>query len=174
MCIYVEALDEPKDLSNSENVSLHDYVFLAGGITGCPDWQQEVVKLLDDTDLVLLNPRRANFPIHDPNAAQVQIQWEHTYLNCADAILFWFPKEILCPIVLYELGTWSEAGKPIFVGVHPDYQRRQDVEIQTKLARPEVIIVYSLEELAMQVREWNMSKTTRESFWPWAGKILWG
>jgi hypothetical protein len=43
----------------------------------------------------------------------------------------------------------------IFVGVHPEYKRRQDVEIQTGLARPEVEIVYSLSALAQQVLEWD-------------------
>jgi len=68
-------------------------------------------------------------------------------------IQFWFPQETLCPIVLYELGAWSKTNKPIFVGVHPEYKRRQDVEIQTKLARPEVKIVFSLENLAKQIRD---------------------
>jgi len=148
MATYIEALDEPKDMP-------HDYLFLAGGITGTPNWQQEIVKLLDATDLVLLNPRRANFPIGDPDAAQEQIQWEHKHLRMADAILFWFPKETLRPIVLYELGAWSMTDKPIFVGVHPDYARRQDVEIQTGLVRPEVAIAYSLQELAAQVVAWS-------------------
>lgn len=42
--------------------------------------------------------------------------------------------------------------KPIFVGVHPDYRRALDVAIQTRLARPEVIIAPSLVALADQVR----------------------
>lgn len=128
-------------------------VFLAGGITGCPDWQQDVRKMLQGTVLVLLNPRRKDFPIHDPNAALEQITWEHEQLRKADLILFWFPCETICPIVLYELGTWSMTDKSIYVGVHPEYQRRQDVEIQTALARPEVAIAHSLEELVKQVRE---------------------
>jgi len=33
-------------------------VFLAGGITGCEDWQDEIVEMLKDTNFVLLNPRR--------------------------------------------------------------------------------------------------------------------
>ena len=128
-------------------------LFIAGGITNCPDWQADIVEMLKDTDLTLLNPRRADFPIHDPNAAQVQIAWEHDALRDVWAISFWFPKETICPIVLYELGAWSMTNKPIFVGMHPEYQRRQDVEIQTGLARPEVEIVYSLQELANQVKE---------------------
>jgi len=144
--IYVEALDS---LVATTELS----VFLAGGITGCPDWQQDMRKLLQDTDLILFNPRRANFPIGDPGAALEQIAWEHYHLRTASAILFWFPRETLCPIVLYELGAWSMADKPIFVGVHPDYPRRKDVEIQTQLVRPEVKVVYSLEDLAQQVRK---------------------
>jgi hypothetical protein len=37
--------------------------------------------------------------------------------------------------------------------VHPDYQRRLDIELQTKLTRPDIKIVYSLYELAKQVTE---------------------
>jgi hypothetical protein len=127
-------------------------LFLAGGISGCPDWQREIVALLADTPLVLFNPRRADFPIHDPSAAEAQIAWEHEHLRRAEAILFWFPCETLNPIVLYELGAWSMTNKPLFVGVHPDYQRRQDVEIQTRLVRPDVHVVYALQSLADTVK----------------------
>ena len=41
--------------------------------------------------------------------------------------------------------------KPLFVGVHPNYQRRADVEIQTRLVRPDVTIVYTIEDLVKQV-----------------------
>ena len=37
-------------------------VFLAGGITGCPDWQSWMVTRLRPASLALLNPRRADFP----------------------------------------------------------------------------------------------------------------
>lgn len=126
-------------------------VFLAGGITDCPDWQAEMVRMLQPTDLVLLNPRRKNFPIHDPDAARRQITWEHYHLRYASTILFWFPQETICPIVLFELGAWSMTDKPIFVGVHPQYKRRQDVEMQLGLVRPTANIVYSLSDLAWQL-----------------------
>jgi len=140
---YIESPDIYDEKQHPGNV-----IFLAGGITGCPDWQQEIVKRLEDTDLVLLNPRRTNFPIHDPDAALGQINWEYNHLHMSNAISFWFSPETLNPIVLYELGAWSMSTKPIFVGVHPEYARRQDVEIQTGLKRPEVEIVYSLQNLA--------------------------
>ena len=129
-------------------------IFLAGGITDCPDWQSDIKNMLATTKLILLNPRRKDFPIGDPNAALEQIRWEHNALRAADYILFWFPCETLCPIVLYELGAWSMTDKKVFVGVHPRYQRRQDVEIQSRLVRPDIEIKYSLRDLADQVTEW--------------------
>jgi len=134
-----------------EPFSSENPIFLAGGITGCPNWQSDVVNMLENTSGVLFNPRRKNFPINDTSASEFQIKWEHDHLRKASAILFWFPCETLCPIVLYELGAWSMTNKHLFVGVHPEYQRRQDVEIQTKLARPGVSIVYSIQDLVSQV-----------------------
>jgi len=145
---YIEATEEYEGDEKS--------LFLAGGITECPDWQKELVHLLRNDDLVLLNPRRANFPIHDPHAAQEQIEWEYRHLKKADAVSFWFPRETLCPIVLYELGAHSMTEKPLFVGVDPHYVRKQDVEIQTHLARPEITIVTSLGALYSQIKAWTM------------------
>jgi hypothetical protein len=130
-------------------------IFCAGGITGCPDWQAVMMKDLAGTDLVVFNPRRPDFDVKDPNASLIQIRWEHDHLREADAILFWFPHETLCPIVLYELGAWSMTDKKIFVGVDPGYKRLQDVIIQTELARPEVVVVSSLGALADQVISWS-------------------
>lgn len=129
-------------------------LFLAGGITGCTGWQSEMIARLSQVQVTLLNPRRADFPIDDPHAAQAQIEWEHRHLQRASAALFWFPCETLCPISLYELGAWSMTRKPLFVGVHPDYARRIDVKIQTSLARPDVAVVESLDSLAAQVTQW--------------------
>ena len=143
---YIEALQ----MYHGKETSL----FLAGGITGCPDWQKEMIEKLKDSPLVLLNPRRASFPIEERNAAREQIEWEHIHLRKATAIAFWFPCETLNPIVLYELGAWSMTEKKLFVGVHPDYQRMQDVQIQTALARPDVQVVMSIDELARQIVSW--------------------
>ncbi len=130
-------------------------VFLAGGITNCPDWQVEMVHLLSDTDLVLFNPRRPYFPMGEIGAARGQIEWEFNHLERADCILFWFPCETLCPIVLYELGRWAHSEKTIFVGVHPQYQRREDVRVQIEFARPEVAVMDSLKRLSLQVKTWQ-------------------
>jgi len=141
--------------------ALHTYngnetsIFLAGGITGCPDWQKDMIEELKDSPLVLFNPRRASFPIEEKNAARAQIEWEHLHLRKATAISFWFPCETLNPIVLYELGAWSMTNKKLFVGVHPAYQRAQDVWVQTALVRPDVPIVASREELVQEITSWT-------------------
>jgi hypothetical protein len=135
-------------------------LFLAGGITGCPDWQGEAVKKLQDLHITILNPRRKNFPIHDKSAAEEQIMWEFNALNNATHILFWFCKATLCPIVLYELGRHlarSKAG--IFIGIEPGYKRAQDVMIQTRLANSSLVINNSFDDLMTNVGSVHYEKT---------------
>jgi len=127
-------------------------LFLAGGITGCEDWQSEAIKLILASNKrcgTIFNPRRKLFDINDPTAAEKQIRWEYEMLMKARTILFWFPAGQLQPIALFELGRWSSRplGKTIFVGCDPTYPRRQDIEIQMQLARPEMTIYYDLAEL---------------------------
>lgn len=147
MAIVIEA---PNHYTPKENeLSL----FLGGGITSCPDWQSELIELLKDVpDLVLYNPRRKNFPIDDPNASKEQITWEHDYLQEVDILVFWFSKGSLNPIVLYELGRYGNSSeRMLFIGMDKEYKRSQDVLIQTELDRPEVEVVYSLEDLSIQI-----------------------
>lgn len=126
-------------------------LFLAGGITDCPPWQDQLMQMIRPLDIVVYNPRRANFPIHDPNAAYAQIKWEYERLREAAVISFWFCKETMCPIVLFELGAHLMTCKPILVGVAPGYPREQDVRIQTGLQRPEIQIRTSLDALAKDI-----------------------
>jgi hypothetical protein len=128
-------------------------LFLAGGITGCPDWQSTMLAQLSDLPLVIFNPRRAHFS-QEEEAAREQILWEYTYLRKASAIAFWFPQETLCPITLYEFGSWSMTTKKLFPGVHPHYQRIQDLRVQTALVRPDLSFVESLTELLQEIRSW--------------------
>ncbi len=130
-------------------------LFLGGGITGCANWQAEIRHSLSDldTDWVLLNPRRATFDPNDADFDKIQIPWEHDHLSRATALLFWFPPETLCPITLYELGRWTPSCKPMLLGIHPDYKRRKDVELQTWQERPLQKICYSLEDLTRSARD---------------------
>jgi Nucleoside 2-deoxyribosyltransferase like len=132
--------------ANPQN--LEPTLFLAGGISSCPDWQSELTAKLECTNWTILNPRRNDFDAGDSSLAESQIEWEFRHLRLATSIAFWFPSETLCPITLYELGAWSMTDKPLFLGVDPKYQRFLDVKIQTKLARPDVVILESLTDLA--------------------------
>jgi len=140
----------PEEYNGSEKS-----LFIAGGITNCPNWQNELIKMLDKQDITILNPRRAFYNENEEGIEQNQIKWEFEHLEKSNAVVFWFPKETLCPITLYELGKMSMVNKPLFIGVHPEYKRKNDIIIQTGLIRPEVSIVYSLKSLAEQIENWS-------------------
>ncbi len=142
---YIVSPDEWKPLPNQPSV------FLAGGISGCPDWQRELAKLLIMTNYAVLNPRRKEF-IDSQAAAEAQIEWEFMNLRKADVISFWFCKEAIQPIALYELGAWSMTDTPLVVGVEKGYPRELDVRAQTAFARPDVHVVGTIEDLAAKIK----------------------
>src|SRR6266508_3905950 len=121
-------------------------LFLAGGITGCPDWQAQAVHLLRTAgvDWVILNPRRPRHPVSpvaNRTVAAEQTAWEYKHLRAAQAILFWFPPSASAqPIALYELGACVAGGKPLAVGAAPSYPRRLDVILQLSHARPGLVV----------------------------------
>lgn len=148
MTAYLEA-------PNTDTRPYRMRVFLAGGITDCWDWQTAIIGELADLpdDVLLMNPRRANFPIGDPDAAPAQIAWEFAHLMAADLIAFYFtagpsPQ----PIVMYEFGRYMALGKPLAVAVEDGYLRAQDVQVQAGLARPDMPIGASLDDLAAAIR----------------------
>jgi len=144
----MEYIESPK---NWERLPHQPAVFLAGGISGCPDWQFELTHLLVMTNCAVLNPRRKTFK-DTPEFAELQIRWEFDHLRKADLISFWFCKDTVQPIVLYELGAWSMTDKPLAVGIEHGYRRELDVRVQLSLVRPEVRIVDTLEDLANGIR----------------------
>jgi hypothetical protein len=153
--IFVEAPNEIYSIEASSSKKL----FLAGGITNCPDWQSPLIvelRKLNLKDLIVYNPRRANFPMHDPNAAEEQITWEYEHLKSCDYYVFWFAKGSLNPIVLYELGMYGNSSKkPMCICIDNEYERSQDVVIQTKLARKDVpIFSFSSEKNIQMVANW--------------------
>lgn len=127
-------------------------LFIAGGITGCADWQNELINLLDERELplIVVNPRRENFPMGDQYEGEKQIKWEHKMLAKADIISFWFPKDTLCPITLFELGKWLHT-EPL-IGTEYGYQRAMDVRVQTQLELGHDYPIYkSLDDLAKAI-----------------------
>lgn len=138
------------------------HLFLAGGITNCPNWQASALHLLQSASwlkapLVVMNPRREDFNVKDPSESERQIKWEHAMLNTADGVFFWFPKDTLCPITLFELGKMAPRGMPLFVGCDPGYQRKKDVEVQLGLIRPEVTVRSTMEKTVGDVLYYLMT-----------------
>ncbi|MEU4520005.1 nucleoside 2-deoxyribosyltransferase domain-containing protein [Amycolatopsis sp. NPDC058278] len=118
-------------------------VFLAGGITAVAEpWHEHAVRTLlgAPRPLIVFNPCRADFPIHDPGAAFEQVSWEQHHLRLAGLTLFWFPRSDAAkttqPIALFELGQALGEGRRIVVGADPGYPREHDVHLQCRINRP--------------------------------------
>ncbi len=139
-------------------------IFLAGGITNCPNWQSDLITKLRGSnitiDIDIYNPRRENFPINDPKASYEQILWEFDKLKSADMIVFWFSRGSSNPIVLYELGMWGNSRTTsIIIGIDNEYERKQDVIIQTNLARSELPLLCSLDRIVEEIENVISVKT---------------
>jgi hypothetical protein len=131
---YIEAPNKHKGKSGIPTL------FLGGGISNCKDWQSKLVEKLSDYNVTIYNPRRKDFDINNPKVSEEQIKWEHKYLHESNILVFYFAQETLCPITLFELGAALERNihalnkQDILVYCEPEYSRKFDVELQTKLA----------------------------------------
>ena len=112
-------------------------VFIAGGISNCPNWQAETVSLTNRDLYDVINPRREGGFDRTGDTAEEQITWEHRALGLVDSCIFWFPKETLCPITLFELGVMlqraARGNVRLAIGWHPEYQRAFDLRVQISL-----------------------------------------
>jgi len=151
---YVEAPDMPLTV-------MKPIVFLAGGITGCPEWQKEVIaKLANVEEGTVFNPRKLSFDLSQPKEAISQIRWEAQWLWTSEIVTFWFCKETVCPITLFELGCHlvrsrlAKVNIPhICIGIEPGYTREFDIREQVKIITPEVPIVNSLDGIVDFITE---------------------
>lgn len=128
----------PERPSVDRIASLPTVVFLAGGVTDCPDWQSRAIARLEEFPVTVMNPRTDDPTEHEAE----QIIWEFNMINLAEIIIFYFPCETVCPLSLYELGRCNvlaaeKNGKKLFIGFHPDYCKSFDVTFQTILANNE-------------------------------------
>lgn len=149
----MEHIKSPDRTTYTKN---NHYVFIGGGITGCPNWQKEMVERFKDVEnIVLFNPRRDDFDVRDPSVNDQQLQWEHDHIFASDAVLFWFPFEGRCIITMYELGMCAALGKKMFVATHPGYERRYDVVTQMKMIRPEIVVHDNFQDVVDEVIKWH-------------------
>ena len=154
----MEILRSPTNLndyinSNPKRSLTNFAVFLAGGITGCPPWSDQAAELLGDVpNLLLFDPRRFDFDVNNTSMEEEQIGWEVRHLSIANAILFWFPKETLCPITLFELGKAIGQNRMFVVGCDPEYKRKNDLIHQLKFANSTTTVKFSLEETVEELK----------------------
>ena len=137
-----------------ETIGFDEYtVFLAGGISNCPTWQDDAIKMFEDTDFTIINPRREGDLATKGLEAGKQIEWEFNMLRESDTILFWFPEgPSPCPIALFELGYWSAMdAEGVVIGCDPLYSRRFDLVNQMDLIGVDVYL--SLDKVITKVKE---------------------
>ncbi len=143
---YIEAISDEKQIHKNS-------LFLGGGITKCPDWQNYVIEGIRDLDITIYNPRRKSFDITKKGESEKQITWEYDNLRKSSHNLFWFCKETLNPIVLFEVGAALERTDKIIIGADPKYERLFDVEYQSNLRRPGTKVFNSLDKVILEIRK---------------------
>lgn len=143
MTIYIEAPDRIRTPTVGKSI------FLAGGITGCWNWQDDAkVKLIKSRVFnFVINPRREDFDVSDKSQTPIQILWEYDHLNASSHVMFWFTADTIQPITLFELGKMIGTDKTVYVGCDPKYSRLLDVAEQLKLSRPDIKIWDSLDNM---------------------------
>lgn len=128
-------------------------LFIAGGITGCSNWQEELIYELKELPIIIYNPRRDDFDVKNKSESIRQIEWEHRKLMDSDVVSIWFAEETIQPIVLFELGKMLGLGKKIIVGVDKHYVRKDDVIIQVALMNYGVQINKNWEDFVKEIRK---------------------
>lgn len=153
----------------------HLCCFLAGGITGCHDWQKEVLEHIKELDdivtldrLTLFNPRRPFFNVLDKNASKEQIRWEFDAINRSNIFSMYFAaSESVQPISLYELGRVAGRYAEHFISIPPEYliitiengyKRAFDVieQIELLTGRSDLVEVVDYPDLAVKKHAWKI------------------
>jgi hypothetical protein len=131
-------------------------VYLGGSIDmgAAPNWQADVIAALGDEDVIVLNPRRADWnPDWAPEASEPhfrqQVEWELAALDKADIIILHLAAETRSPISLLELGLYATSGK-LLIHCAEGYWRKGNVDITAD--RYGVELVDTISELIAALR----------------------
>lgn len=111
-------------------------VFLAGSIEmgAASDWRGELKTMLQDTDIVLLNPWRDDWDdswtqsIEDDNFRE-QVEWEIRGIEEADLVAIHFDPGTSAPITLLELGICTSLLIPCVVHCTEGFWRKGNVDV---------------------------------------------
>ena len=118
------------------------WVFLGGGIKGCPEWQLDARDALADQEMgSIINPRRYQWDPDEQGIAVNQIEWEFHSIFSADIFSVWFCREDTQPECMFQLGSAlarfrmaDQRLKALVIGVHPGFELWAHLEKQVGLA----------------------------------------
>ena len=144
---YIQASIITPDNTSIDDIPNID-LFLAGGITGCWNWQKPLAALIshylsvatpltwliDNRNFTIAIPRREVGLSVEGAAAVAQIEWEHEALARAFTKSYYFTRDAVQPIVLLELGKHLASPVNMFIAIENGYQRKTDVLVQSDLA----------------------------------------
>ena len=126
----------PRMMSAAVDYLCRTSIFLAGSIAmgAAEPWQDEIVQLLKDTDMLIFNPRRADWDsswkqdISDEQFRE-QVQWELNHLELAEKVFIYFDPNTQAPITLLELGRQAEQGNVAAVCCPDGFWRKGNVQV---------------------------------------------
>ena len=131
-------------------------VFFAGSIEmgKAEDWQTKLAKLLEDEDILILNPRRDDWDSswkQEKTNQQFneQVTWEMDNIDRAQLVVFYFDKNTQSPVTLLELGMNASQGNSVVL-CPKEYFRKGNVDIFCD--RFDIPQVNTLEDLAQYVK----------------------
>lgn len=137
-------------------------IFLAGSIEQglAPDWQKDIIKVLDGPGICLLNPRRAYWQADleqspDNPIFREQVDWELEALERADLVLMHFAAETMSPVSLLEMGLYARSlafdNLPkLIISCSPDFWRAGNVQITAQ--RYGLVVHAQLEKALAEIK----------------------
>jgi hypothetical protein len=151
----MQVITAPENLNKASGFK----VFLAGSIEQdtADRWQDKIIKELEDIDVCLLNPRRAQWDASwkqektNPYFSE-QVKWELRGQEMADVVVIYFDPNTKAPISLLELGLFK--GKAL-VCCPEGFWRKGNVDIVCE--KYKVPMVNSLDDLVSAIK-WEVTR----------------
>jgi hypothetical protein len=128
-------------------------IFLGGSLSG--EWRRQVIAGLENTELIIFTSWFESPDYPDPSQEPDLIDWEYRHLQHSDAVLFWFCPKDLAENAMIQLGMYSQAAwQRLFVGVHPEYQWRREVETWCQVVCKGIKVSHQIDDILIQVQAW--------------------
>jgi hypothetical protein len=146
----VQIIKFPQYVSDTKEYKYFRKLFISG-YKGS-NWREPLFKGLENEEIVIFDPVHWLQGMGTDNI-QEWLEWNFNHIRLSTEILFWISGKVDNMLTLLEVGHFSDKRIPIYMGCDSDYERKNELEIQMKLIRPKLKVVYDLNELVQQVRE---------------------